>query len=180
MPIHAFQDPLGYAAMTALIQAGIYTAKAARTLTAAEAIEAAAGLGLIAGEVAPATAAATAAAAGYTAYRGGKYAYEGVKDEFNWLFGKKKKKKPSSSSQSPAHRMSGRKRPRDPKTDAYERDIRQRLSEFERHRAAGRMVGRSLAVAKRPKKQRKSRKPINDGMMTKRHYDDTGNVSRAH
>lgn len=178
--IHALKDPLGYAAMTALIQAGIYTAKAAQRLTAAEAIEAAAGLGLIAGEVAPATAVATAAAAGYTAYRGGKYAYDGIKDEVNWLFGKKKQKKNPVSSQSPAQRMSGRKRPRDSKTDAYERDIRQRLADFERHQAAGRMAGRTVAVAKRSYKQRKSRKPIKPGMMTKRHYDDHGTVTRAH
>lgn len=84
------------------------------------------------------------------------------------------------SSQSPAQRMSGRKRPRDPKTYAYERDIRQRLADFERHKAAGRMAGRTIAVAKRSYKQRKSRKPIKPGMMTKRHYDDHGTITRAH
>ena len=178
MTLHAFKDPLGYAAMTALIQAGIYTAKAARNLTAAEAIEAAAGLGLIAGEVAPATAAAAAAAAGYTAYRGGKYAYEGAKDELNWLFGKKKKKKVSSSSQLPAQRMP--KRGRDDVGDIL-RDIarKRRLS---REQAGNfRMPSKYYRVAKTMKKFKKARKPLNDkGKYVSRNYDDYGTMERDH
>ena len=37
-----------------------------------------------------------------------------------------------------------------------------------------------VAVATRSRKQRKSRKPVKPGMMTKRHYDDHGTVTRAH
>lgn len=174
MPIHALKDPLGYAAMTALIQAGIYTAKAARNLTAAEAIEAAAGLGLIAGEVAPATAAAAAAAAGYTAYRGGKYAYKGAKDEINWLFGKKKKKKGTSSSQLPAQRMP--KRPR----DEYNDEVREQDREIRRRLGMGRPTGYNR-IARKSSKFRKATKPIVDlGKYVSRNYDDYGTIEKNH
>ena len=178
MTLHAFKDPLGYAAMTALIQAGIYTAKAARNLTAAEAIEAAAGLGLIAGEVAPATAAAAAAAAGYTAYRGGKYAYKGAKDELNWLFGKKKKKKVSSSSQLPAQRMP--KRGRDDVDDIL-RDIARKRRLTRQQAGNFMMPSKYYRVAKTMKKFKKARKPLNDkGKYVSRNYDDYGTMERDH
>jgi len=177
------KDPLGYLAASALVQAGIYTAKAVRNLTAAEAIEAAAGLGLIASEVAPATAAAAATAAGYTAYRGGKYIYQSSKDEINWLkktFGKKRKKT-ARPSQLPAPRgMSGRgpKRPRDDYNDfvrTQDRNLRRRMGK------GSRTPGSYYKVKSSKKKFRKARKPIKDkGRFAARNYDDYGTIERDH